>query len=393
MSTLLEGVRVIDFTSVLSGPACTQALAQMGAEVIKVEPLAGDVLRMIGPPSIGDYSPHFVHANRNKQSVALDLRDPEAKAACLALIKSADVVVENFRPGVMDKLGFGYEALRESHPELIYASISGFGESGPWRDMRAYDSMIQALSGFMHLQGAGEEPQLVQCAIADKLTGRATFEAILAALFARERGKGGQKISVSMLSAYITFMLQDCMREHTFLDWEGDARGVNAHVKFKTKDGWISFLFIQIEEYHGFFRACGREDLTADPRFAGRDTIRANFEAWKSEMQATIGTWTTAELIEVTRRHQLPVAPVLSVSEMLEFEQVVHNEVFVERDLGPGVGRIRYMNGPWTFSGAGLAPIVDPPHLGESTVSALAHVGVPTDQAQALVQRGAAKQA
>lgn len=367
MACVLEGIRVVDFTAVISGPVCTQALASMGAEVIKVEPPTGDVCRQLGPPTVEDYSSYFMHANRNKQSVVLDLKNADDRRTCEHLIGTADVVVENFRPGVMDKLGLDFDTLHARHPDLIYVSISGFGDQGPWKGMRAYDSMIQALSGFMPRQGQGGEPQLVRCALADKIAGRTAFEGVLAALLARERGAGGQKVSISMLDAYVTFMMQDQLKYHTFIDHPAEPRTLDLNSTFRTADGWVSLLFLHTHEYHTFFRAINREDLCLTPEFSSFQEIVRNLPAWKKIMHEILSPWKTADLIDIMVQHELPVAPVLDIAQMIEFSQVRHNGIFYEEIVSPATGTVRFMRGPWIFSRSQLAPHTHPPHLGEHT--------------------------
>ncbi|MDE2436504.1 MAG: CoA transferase [Sphingomonadales bacterium] len=390
MTKPLDGIRVLDFTSVVSGPVCTQVLAALGADVIKVEPLAGDPLRSTRSPLIETISGLYMQVNRGKRSIALDLRDAEVLAACLKLAEQSDVIVENFRPGVMDRLGLGYEAIRALRGDIIYASINGFGESGPWAGMRAYDSMIQALGGFMYKQGENGTPRLIQCAVADKITGRAAAEGVLSALFARERGQGGRRISVAMLDAYINFMLQDTMAGHSFLDHEAPASQIDAHLSFQTNDGWISFLFLGIGEYHAFFDACGRPDLAADPRYETRDTLLTNFAAWRDEVSVLLAGISTEAIMRECRRLQLPVAPVLTFDEMVSFEQVEHNRTFSEVDMGGSVGRLRLLNPPWRFSEGSPDLEAVPARLGEDTAAVLGSAGLDEQAIAALIARRAA---
>lgn len=374
MTDLLSDIRILDLTTVLSGPSCTNVLAHLGAEVIKVEAPGGDILRMVGEPRIDTLAPIFMQVNRGKKSIVLDLRAEAGKEALIALAADCDVLVENFRPGVMDRLGLGYERIAGINPEIIYASISGFGETGPWSDMRAYDLMIQALSGFMSVQGRYGDPEYVQCAIADKITGRAAAEGILAALVARGRGKGGTRLAVSMLDATIEFLMEDSMAQHTFID-RTESKDRLDHVKFEVADGWVSILFIQLEEYHSLFRALGRADLCDDRRFSTREALVGNFTEWQRETQALLRMWRSADLIERTRAVKLPVAPVLNQEQMFAFDQVAENGTFTVRDLGEKAGRVRYLNGPWRVDGAPLTSPADPPRLGEHSEELLRGIG------------------
>lgn len=386
VTTLLNSIKVLDMTTVLSGPACTSVLAHMGAEVIKVEAPGGDIMRNVGEPRIETLAPIFMQVNRGKKSVVLDLRGEEGKAALRALAAQCDVVVENFRPGVMDRLGLGYATLKADNPDLVYASISGFGAEGPWSDMRAYDLMIQALSGFMGMQGRHGEPEYVQCAIADKITGRAAAEGILAALVARGAGQGGAHIAVSMLDATIEFLMEDSMALHTFLDRTVSKERLN-HAKFKVADGWVSILFLQLEEYHSLFRVLGREDLCSDARFATREALVRHFADWQREAGALMAQWSAEELIAMTRAAKLPVAPVLTQEQMFTFDQVVANGTFAVRDLGEAAGRVRYLNGPWRINGAALTSPADAPRLGEHSAEILGSIGYDA----AMIARAAGK--
>lgn len=372
MPSLLQGIRVLDFTSVVSGPVCTNTLATLGAEVVKIEPPKGDPLRWAGPDRPDGRSAHFMQVNSGKKSVVLNLQAPDDLQACLKLAATADVVVENFRPGVMDRLGLGYDAIRSIKEDVIYASISGFGPDGPWSRMRAYDSMIQALSGFMTIQGGKGDPELIQCAVADKIAGRTAAEAILAALFGRERGMGGQKISISMLDAYITFMMQDMMNDGlTFMDDTREVKRLGIHAKFATRDGWISFLFVRLDEYHELFRTFGLAGLCDDPRFISWAAFRENFGEYMDEISKALAVVPTSEVIDACRRAKLPIAQVLSTDEMLSFEQVRHNQTFSEHRLAGSGERIRIATPPWRFEKDVLPEFREAPLLGEHNAKLL----------------------
>ena len=213
----LAGVRALDLSTVVSGPFCTQVLGDLGADVWKIENPRGDSTRMMGPPFKGGLTPIFAHFNRNKRSVVVDLKQPEGLAVVRRLVARADVLVENFRPGVMERLGLGYAELAADNPGLVYVSVNGFGSDGPYRDLPAYDNVIQGLVGFAAVQGGGGTPSLVRCIAADKTTGTTAVYATLAALFARARGDGrGQHVEVPMLDSYAAFMLPDVLGAATF---------------------------------------------------------------------------------------------------------------------------------------------------------------------------------
>src|SRR5262245_8099073 len=211
----LAGVRVIDFSTVVSGPLCTQILGDLGADVIKIETERGDATRMMGLPFRAGLTALFSQVNRNKRSCVLDLKKAEGQDVARRLVRGADVLVENFRPGVMERLNLGYDALAQVNPRLIYVAITGFGSEGPYADQPAYDMVIQALAGFAPIQG-DDEPRLIRNIVADKATGLTAAYAVMAALFQRERGGHGQRVDVPMLDAFAAFILPDLIGAETF---------------------------------------------------------------------------------------------------------------------------------------------------------------------------------
>ncbi len=221
----LAGVRVLDLSTVVSGPMCAQIMGDLGADVIKLEPIHGDTTRRLGPPFKAQLTPLFANCNRNKRSIAIDLKTAEGQTLARSLALETDVLVENYRPDVADRLGLSYDSLAKDNPKLIYVSISGFGPEGPYRDLPAYDTVLQGLVGFMPFQGRDKGPQLVKSIVADKSTALTAAYSVMAALFARERGAGGQHLVVPMLDAYAAFMLPDLMSGETFPPAEDQGLG------------------------------------------------------------------------------------------------------------------------------------------------------------------------
>jgi crotonobetainyl-CoA:carnitine CoA-transferase CaiB-like acyl-CoA transferase len=269
----LTGVRVLDLTSVVSGPLATTFLADQGAEVIKIEPLGGDITRRSRQSisNSGEFSALFVSTNRGKRSLSLDLKRPEAVTIVRQLIAQADVLVQNFRPGTIERLGLGEEMLRAETPRLIYVSISGVGESGPYAKKRVYDPIIQGLSGLADIQSDPKtrRPQMIRTIVADKTTAIFAAQAICAALYARERTGEGQHIRLAMLDTMLSYLWPEAMTQYTVVDREASTADPIARpdLIFETADGYITVGTISDSEWRGFCAAAERPELVDDPRF------------------------------------------------------------------------------------------------------------------------------
>ena len=373
----LAGLRVLDVSTVVSGPLCTQVLGDLGADVWKVEGPRGDSTRMMGPPFRGGYTPIFAQFNRNKRSLVVDLKRPEALAVLRRLAGRADVLVENFRPGVMDRLGLGYETLAAANPGLVYVSINGFGSDGPYRDLPAYDGVIQGLVGFACVQGGAGTPALVRCIAADKTTGTTAVYATLAALFARERAGGrGQHVEVPMLNAYAAFMLPDVLGPATFDS--PDAGPVfdmgRVHRAWPTADGHVVMMIVEDHHFHGMCRAVEREDLIGDARFATLMDRAGNLDALLTLAEEEIRKWPTAELVERARRFGAPIAPVNDVDAFLADPQVIASGAVVAIE-DPEAGPMRFLGNPVRFPDTPTSFRRRPPRLGEHTDEVLAEAG------------------
>lgn len=294
MNQPLEGIRVADFSHVMAGPYATHLLCLMGAEVIKIEPKAGDNFRYYGDDRRYDgLAPPFIAANAGKKSIALDLKDPAEHAIAEAVVARCDVLVENFRPGTIDRLGFGYDVVREINPEIIYCSISGYGQEGPRRDWPAIDNIVQATAGMMMLSGEeGDPPLRVGFPIVDTLTGQTAAIAILGALTRRLRGGGGTRLDVSMFDASLTFLtsaLTPFLVTGQAMGRKGNTgySGLPTASLYRTRDGrLVSLGVVQQHQFESLARIMGREDWLGDPSFATPDARRANFEAMTRELAA-----------------------------------------------------------------------------------------------------------
>ncbi len=294
MTKPLEGYRVADFSHVMAGPYATHLLCMLGAEVIKIEPPAGDAFRAYrGDRRFDGMSPAFVAANAGKKSIALDLKDPEDARIARAVVERCDVLIENFRPGVIARLGFSYDDVRAFNPDIVFCSVSGYGQEGPCRDWPAIDNIVQATSGMMMLGGAeGDPPVRVGFPIVDTLTGQTAAIAILSALLRRERGLGGSYIDVSMLNASLAFMtsaLTPFLLTGEELPRAGNTgySGLPTSALFTARDGReISLGVVQPKQFVALASYLGREDWLEDPRYATPEAQRAHFQELHDELAA-----------------------------------------------------------------------------------------------------------
>jgi len=388
----LAGVRVLDFTTVVSGPLCTQVLGDLGADVVKVEAPRGDSARRMGPPFRGGFSPVWVQFNRNKRAVVIDLQQSAGVAVAHRIAAAADVVVENFRPGVADRLGVGYAALSAGNPRLVYAAISGFGPEGPYAQQPAYDTVIQGLSGFMHTQGTPDAPALVRGIAADKATGLSAASAVIAALFARERTGRGQRIDVAMLDAYAAFALPDVLGPESFHPVEEQPAGMltatNIHRTWQTADGHVVMMIVEDAQFSAICRALDRSDLEQDARFGGLLARLANGVALYALLEVEVAKWSTAELVERARRFGAPLAPVNGVREFMADPQVRANRTVFEVE-DPRAGTLRQLAHPARYADTPASLRRLPPQRGEHTDEVLVEVGYGAEEIRALRDCGA----
>jgi len=377
----LAGIRVLDLTSVVSGPLATMFLADQGAEVIKIEPLGGDITRRSRQSisASGEFSALFVSSNRGKRSLALDLKRPEAAKIMHKLIARADVLVQNFRPGTMERLGFGEPALRELNPRLIYVSISGVGESGPYAKKRVYDPIIQGLSGFADLQAEPKtrRPQMIRTIVADKTTAIFAAQAITAALFARERTGEGQHIRLAMLDTMIAYLWPEAMTQYTVIGREAAIADPTARpdLIFETADGYITVGTISDPEWQGFCAASGRPGLAEDARFNTPGGRAVNATEMILLMAEIIKERPTAEWLQRLDANDVPSAPVLRRNEVIANEQVLARELIIEFDH-PDIGRVRQPVPAARFDRTPARIQGPAPRTGEHSAAILAELGL-----------------
>lgn len=381
----LSGFRVLDLTNVLAGPFCTYQLVLMGAEVIKVEsPDGGDLARQLGADperSRALMGASFLAQNAGKKSVSLNLKADDDKSAFRALVRTADVVVENFRPGVMDRLGLGYEALREIKPDLVYCAISGFGRSGPMASAPAYDQIIQGLSGAMSITGdEASAPLRVGYPVADSVGGMTAAFAIAAALAGRERQGQGTFIDVSMLDSTIATMgwiVSNYLIAGQIPMPMGNENFTAAPSgTFATADGLLNIAANKQEQFETLARLIGRGDLIEDDRFAEREARKRNRAALTAEIEAALAGGPAVDWERVFNAAGVPAGRVLSVPEALALDQVKHRGLVQEIGAGDAGEAIAVCVGGYQLDGSPCALDRPPPRLGEHTdeiLSELAH--------------------
>lgn len=326
MTLPLAGIRIADFSHVMAGPFASHLLCLMGAEVIKIEPKAGDSFRNYGADRRFDgMSPAFIAANVGKKSIALDLKDAADAEIAQKIIARSDVLLENFRPGVIARLGFGHEAVKAYNPDIIYCSVSGYGQGGPQRDWPAIDNIVQATSGMMMLSGEeGDDPVRIGFPIVDTLTGQTAALAILGALVKRQNGGGGTLIDLSMLGASLTFAtsaLTPYLVTGKVMPRMGNTgySGLPTASLFTARDGrQVSLGVVQPDQFAALARYLGREGWLDDPRFSSPDARRANFDAMRSEIEAVIATRDAAAWEQGMSSAGIPCGMVRTVGEAID---------------------------------------------------------------------------
>ena len=390
MTRPLDGITVVDFTRVLSGPFCTMQLGDLGARVIKIEqPDRGDDTRGWGPPFVHGESAYFLSVNRNKESLTLDLKHPRVRPILDRLLSSADVLVENFRPGTMERLSLGYEQLSAIYPRLVYCSISGFGQSGPRREEAGYDAVAQAEGGLMSITGPEDGPGYrLGVAVSDITSGMFAMQGVTLALFARERNGRGQRVDVSLLDA--TAALLTYQAGIFFATGDTPPRLGNRHPTiapyetFQASDGDLVVAVGNDEQWRRFCAAIGAGPLGADARFTTNRLRLENYDALRTLLAERLRQRPRAEWVRTLKAAGVPCGSVRRVAEVLDDPQIVAREM-VQSIEHPVAGAIRMLGNPVKMSDAPGGVRLPPPTLGQHTDDILRHdVGLSDSEIAAL---------
>lgn len=400
LNTPLTGIKVVDLTRVMTGPYATMMLGDLGADVIKIErPGKGDDTRHWGPPFVEGEASYFLSINRNKRSIALDLKSEEGKEVLSKLIAEADVLIENFSPGTMDRLGFGHEPVLAKHPSLVYASISGFGQTGPGKDRTAYDLIVQGMSGMMSITGhPGGKPTKLGVPIADIAAGMFAAYAIVAALFARERDpeRRGQYIDTSMLGgqvALLTYQAGILFTTGKVPEMLGNAHPIVApYDTYPTADGYVNIAVGNDAIWQRFCTAMELDAYRDDPRFetnAGRIT---NLNELNQIVNAALGRFSTEEVVKRLDAASVPCGPIYNVREVVEDPQV-HHQQLVQQVPHSLLGEVTVVGFPYQFERTPLRNRYGPPLLGEHTREILTELGYDDATIADWCERGTVQQA
>ncbi len=391
MSGPLTGYRVVDFTNVIAGPFATMILADQGADVIKVEaPQRPDHTRAVGNGQRG-LRATFLNNNRNKRSVVIDVKTPEGKVALERLVATADVFIQNFRPGVVERLGVDEAALRKIKEDLIYVSMSGWGENGPFAHKPVYDPIIQALSGLATVQGGSDEerPRLIRTILPDKLTGITAAQAVTSALAGRAKTGKGQHVKVSMLDSVIAFLWSSDMGGQTFVGNEVSQQRAATFIDliYETEDDYISVSTMTDSQWKAFCRTANREHLLEDPRFLTPVLRDENADVRLQLIQEALLERPAAEWLQLLDDAGVPCAPVLKRKDMINHPQVVASEIVVEHDH-PHAGKLRQARPAARFEGTPTSIRFGAPLLGEHSREVMREVGYSDDDIASLMNSG-----
>lgn len=384
LQAALEGIRVLDLTQIMAGPFCAMLLADLGAEVIKIEnPRGGDDSRRMAPPYYNGESAAFIAVNRNKYGVALNIRTPQGSELLWRLIASADILVENFRADTMPRLGFGYEQVHAKHPGLIYCSISGYGHTGPYADRGGFDLVAQAMSGVISVTGSSEEPAKVGVPISDLNAGLFASHAILAALIARGRTGEGQYIDTSLFEGALAYTIWES-NEY----WAtgnppqrlGTAHRLSAPYQvFATADGWIAIGAANQRNWERLVQALDRPDLLHNPLFTTNSDRMANLSVLVETLTETLTTRSTDEWLQILELASVPCGPVLSLDRVYQHPQVHARQMDIEIEH-PVAGRVHAIGFPVKYSETPGKIYRPAPVLGQHTFQILESLGVNREQ-------------
>lgn len=382
MSGPLAGYRILDLTQMVSGPLATMILADQGADVIKVEAPEGDHTRAASQRRAG-FSANFLNNNRNKRSIVLDLKREEGLEVLRRLAKGADVFIQNFRPGVVERLGVGEEAIRRVSPAIVYVSLSGYGENGPFAANPAYDPLIQAMSGLATIQAGSDEarPRLLRTILPDKLTAVSAAQAIAAALLAREKTGEGQHVRLSMLDAVLAFLWSSDMESQTFVEEDLPRQKPASYLSlvYETADGYLSIAVQTDREWAALAHALERPQWLSDPRFKTPALRQKNVNDRLQATQEVLLSASAQFWLERLQKAGVPCAPVLTRNEIIRHPQIAASGTVVECEH-PFAGRLRQARPAARFSGTPAAIRRPAPALGEHAAEILGEIGFSEDE-------------
>ena len=386
----LHGIRILDLSRVLSGPAATMLLADQGADVIKVEPPEGDITRGMGTAE-GNMTAFFLNINRGKRDVCINLKSAAGRDIVRRIAASSDVFVQNFRPGVVEEMGLGYEDLKALKPDIVYVSISGFGRHGPFAEKRVYDPVIQALSGITDIQADRDtqRPRMMRTIIPDKTTALTAAQAITAALLGRERDGSGQHVELNMLDATVAFMWPEGMMRLTVVGDEpdGEIGQIAQDLVYKTTDGYITVAAMSNDQWAGTCRGLEKPEWIDDERF---NTTAKRFDNIKERVALTgaiIETNSSEYWLNKFDAEGVPCAPILNRLEVIEHEQILVNNL-VQNYAHPVLGQVRQPRPAATLQGMSRAPTPVAPALGEHNEEVLGELGFDSEQIKQLQTDG-----
>jgi crotonobetainyl-CoA:carnitine CoA-transferase CaiB-like acyl-CoA transferase len=395
----LDGVRILDLTAVVMGPYATQILADFGADVIKLEPPGGDVMRHNAPMRSRGMGHIFMNANRNKRSVVLDLKQDAARTACLAIAKHADVLVYNIRPQAMARLKLSYEEVRAVNPRLIYLGAFGYSQRGPYAAKAVYDDLIQGAVGLPWLsrEAGAESPRYVPVTLADRSVGLHIVNAVCAALYRREKSGTGQRVDVPMFESMLQTVMGEHMGGHTYEPQAGEAQGEAGYARmlakdrrpYETKDGYICVLIYNDKQWRAFFDLIGRHDLLSDPRYATQEARSRDFEGAYALVAAEMAKRSTAEWIAALEAADIPVQRMNSLADIVNDPHLAAIGYFRSTEH-PTEGRIRSMAVPSEWSESAPEYRRHAPRLGEHTREVLREAGLQEGAIDELIASGAA---
>lgn len=396
MSGSLDGVKILDLTTVVMGPYATQILADFGADVIKVEPIEGDIMRHVAPMRSLGMGHIFLNANRNKRSIVLDLKHADGREACLALARRADVLTYNIRPQAMERLRLGYEDVRAINPRIIYVGAFGYSQRGPYAAKAAYDDLIQGAVGLPSLfaQSGASEPRYVPATVADRTVALHVVNAVCAALYWREKSGHGQRVDVPMFESLLHTVLGEHLGGHTFEPQLGEPGYARMLAKgrrpYQTKDGYICVLVYNDKQWRNFFDLIGRPELLANPGFATQEARSRNYERVYGLVAEEMKGRTTAEWIAALEGADIPVQRMNSLADIIADPHLAATGFFgtVEH---PSEGRLKSMAAPIEWSETVSGYRRHAPRLGEHTREVLREAGFSDAQIDTLVANGVAR--